>query len=233
MLSTRGDRVPWRLFKTLPGPASFVHIAPFKCQAKVPSLLANCTTCTEYYNLLANKLRGFLSRWLFAWIGFLFFLLLVKFPPNNAIISNGQWKIRARTERRGSPPPQRSNTANVIYVMCTLYPPPNTIVKPPTSSISFPLTISIWIGNWIFMSNRTRTHFQRCIVEDVQNGILILWNSKVPSSSFQLGDEKVWKGNKDWTPCFLPWSKITLFSKCSTNEDWFWRRQELDYPSPG
>ena len=117
MLSTRGDRVPWRPFKTLPGPASFVLIAPFKCQPKVPSLLANCTTCTEYHNLLANNLRGFLSRWLFAWIGFLFFLLLVQFPPNNAIISNGQWKIRAHTERRGSPPPQRSNTANAIYVM--------------------------------------------------------------------------------------------------------------------
>ena len=117
MLSTRGDRVPWRPFKTLPGPASFVHIAPFKCQAKVPSLLANCTTCTEYYNLLANNLRGLLSKWLFAWIGFLFSLLFVQFPPNDAIISNGQWKIRAHTERRGSPPPQRSNTANVIYVM--------------------------------------------------------------------------------------------------------------------
>ena len=232
MFSTRGDRVPWRLFKTLPGPASFVHIAPFKCQAKVPSLLANCTTCTEYYNLLANNLRGLLSKWLFAWIGFLFSLLFVQFPPNDAIISNGQWKIRAHTERRGSPPPQRSNTANVIYVMCTLYPPPTIRVNHQQARYPFHGQFQSEL-KIEFMSNRTRTHFQRCIVEDVQNGILILWNSKVPSSSFQLGDEKVWKRKKDWTPCFLPWSKITLLSKCSTNEDWFWRRQELDYPSPG
>ena len=105
-------------FKTLPGPASFVLIAPFKCQPKVPSLLANCTTCTEYYNLLANKLRGFLSSVKVTFcLNWFPFLSLVQFPPNNAIISNGQWKIRAHTERRGSPPPQRSNTANVIYVM--------------------------------------------------------------------------------------------------------------------
>ena len=45
------------------------------------------------------------------------------------------------------------------FMSCTLPPPPNTIVKPPTSSISFPLTISILIENWIFMSNRTRTPF--------------------------------------------------------------------------
>ena len=137
MLSTRGDKVPWRPFKTLPGPASFVHIAPFKCQAKVPSLLANCTTCTLSY-FVGKQLERVLVKVTFCLNWFPIFLLFVQFPPNNAIISNGQWKIRAHTERRGSPPPQRSNTANVIYVMCTLYPPPNTIVKPPTSWISFP-----------------------------------------------------------------------------------------------
>ena len=177
MLSTRGDKVPWRPFKTLPGPASFVHIAPFKCQAKVPSLLANCTTCTLSY-FVGKQLERVLVKVTFCLNWFPIFLLFVQFPPNNAIISNGQWKIRAHTERRGSPPPQRSNTANVIYVMCTLYPPPNTIVKPPTSSISFPLTISIWIENWIFMSNRKKTQFPLyCwrwrILVTVQNGILI------------------------------------------------------------
>ena len=119
MFSTRGDRVPWRLFKTLPGPASFVLIAPFKCQAKVPSLLANCTTCTLHRVLccLHTTWEGSCQSDFLPELVSYFFLFLVQFPPNNAIISNGQWKIRAHTERRGSPPPQRSNTANVIYVM--------------------------------------------------------------------------------------------------------------------
>ena len=159
MLSTRGDRVPWRPLQNPSRPRSVCPHSSIQVSSQGSLPVGKLYNMHRVLYFVGKQLERVLLRWLFAWISFLFFLLLVHFPPNNAIISNGQWKIRAHTERRGSPPPQRSNTANVIYVMCTLYPPPNTIVKPPTSSISFPLTISIWIENWIFMSKMTRTQF--------------------------------------------------------------------------